>query len=100
IDRSKANDLGISMQSIADTLAVLVGENFINRFDLSGRGYYVIPQVPRVDRLTPDTLTHYYVTTASGQQIPLSTVVSLSTSTGPNALTQYNQLNSATFQAV
>jgi multidrug efflux pump len=100
IDRSKANDLGISMQSIADTLAVLVGENFINRFDLSGRGYYVIPQVPRVDRLTPDTLTHYYVTTASGQQIPLSTVVSLGYGTEPNALTQYNQLNSATFQAV
>lgn len=100
IDRSKANDLGVSMQSIADTLAVLVGENFINRFDLSGRSYYVIPQVPRVDRLTPDTLTRYYVTTASGQEIPLSTVVSLSTSVGPNALTQYNQLNSATFQAV
>jgi multidrug efflux pump len=100
IDRSKANDLGVSMQSIADTLAVLVGENFINRFDLGGRGYYVIPQVPRVDRLTPDTLTRYYVTTASGQQIPLSTVVSLDADTEPNALTQYNQLNSATFQAV
>jgi multidrug efflux pump len=100
IDRSKANDLGLSMQSIADTLAVLVGENFINRFDLSGRGYYVIPQVPRIDRLTPVMLTHYYVTTASGQQIPLSTVVTLDSSTEPNALTQYNQLNSATFQAV
>ncbi len=100
IDRSKANDLGVSMQSIADTLAVLVGQNFINRFDLSGRSYYVIPQVPRADRLTPDALTRYYVTTASGQEIPLSTVVSLTSSTGPNALTQYNQLNSATFQAV
>jgi multidrug efflux pump len=100
IDRSKANDLGITMQSIANTLAVLVGENFINQFDLSGRSYYVIPQVPRADRLTPDSLTRYYVTTASGEEIPLSTVVSLTRSIGPNALTQYNQLNSATFQAV
>jgi multidrug efflux pump len=100
IDRSKANDLGVTMQAIADTLAVLVGENFINRFDLAGRGYYVIPQVPRVDRLTQETLTKYYVPTASGQQIPLSTVVSLSKGTEPNALTQYNQLTSATFQAV
>jgi multidrug efflux pump len=100
IDRSKANDLGISMQQIGDTLAVLVGENFINRFDLNGRAYEVIPQVPRADRLTPSALTHYYLTTASGQQIPLSTVVSLSTATEPNALTQYNQLNSATFQGV
>ena len=100
IDRSKANDLGVTMQSIADTLALLVGENFVNRFDLSGRSYYVIPQVPRADRLTPADLTDYYVTTASGQQIPLSTVVSLGKSTEANALTQYNQLNSATFQAV
>jgi multidrug efflux pump len=45
-------------------------------------------------------LTQYYVATNSGAQIPLSTVVSFETATEPNALTQYNQLNSATFSAV
>jgi multidrug efflux pump len=100
IDRSKANDLGISMQSIGNTLALMVGENYVNRFNLNGRSYQVIPQVPRTERLTPERLTQYYVTTASGQQIPLSTVVSVATTTLPNVLTQYNQLNSATFQAV
>ncbi len=39
------------MQSIGDTLALLVGENYVNRFNLSGRSYEVIPQVPRADRL-------------------------------------------------
>ena len=43
IDRSKANDLGITMQSIGDTLALLVGENYVNRFNLNGRSYEVIP---------------------------------------------------------
>ncbi len=42
----------------------------------------------------------YYVATSTGQQVPLSTVVSVETGTDPNALTHYNQLNSATFQAV
>src|SRR6202011_3027354 len=65
-----------------------------------GRAYQVIPQVPRAERLTPETLTHYYVSTASGQQVPLSNLVSVKTVTSPNALTRYNQLNSATFQAV
>src|SRR5262249_41131183 len=37
---------------------------------------------------------------ASGQPVPLSNLVTLETGTEPNALTQYNQLNSATFQAV
>ena len=100
IDRSKANDLGITMQSIGDTLALLVGENYVNRFNLQGRSYEVIPQVPRVERLTPQTLTQYYVTSATGQQVPLSNLVSVRTTTAPNALTRYNQLNSATFQAV
>jgi multidrug efflux pump len=100
VNRSKANDLGISMQSIGDTLAVMVGGNYINRFNFNGRSYEVIPQVPRVDRLTPTTLGRYYVTTASGDQVPLSTVVSIAKGVEPNALTHYNQLPSATFSAV
>ncbi len=100
IDRSKAHDLGVTMQSIGDTLALLVGENYVNRFNLNGRSYEVIPQVPRADRLNSETLTRYYVKSASGQPVPLSNLVSLKIATEPNALTQYNQLNSATFQAV
>jgi multidrug efflux pump len=100
VDRSKANDLGISMQAVGSTMALMVGENYVNRFSLSGRSYQVIPEVPRSERLTPEALTQYYVTTSSGQQVPLSTVVSLESATEPNALTQYNQLNSATFGAV
>jgi multidrug efflux pump len=100
IDRSKANALGITMQSIGDTLALLVGENYVNRFNLEGRSYEVIPQVPRADRLTPQALTHYYVISSAGQPVPLSNLVTFKTEVDPNALTQYNQLNSATFQAV
>jgi len=100
IDRSKANQLGITMKSIGDTLALMVGENYVNRFNLSGRSYEVIPQVPRTERLNAETLTQYYMTSASGQPVPLSNLVTLHTITQPNALTQYNQLNSATFQAV
>ena len=100
VDRSKANDLGITMASIGETLAVMVGGNYVNRFNLNGRSYEVIPQVPRSDRLTPASLGQYYVATRSGEPVPLSTVVSISTDTAPNALTQYNQLNSATFSAV
>jgi multidrug efflux pump len=100
IDRSKAHDLGVSMQAIGDTLATLVGENYINRFSLEGRSYEVITQVPRAQRLSADSLTRFYVRTASGAQIPLSTVVSISSAVEPNALTRYNQLNAATFNAV
>jgi multidrug efflux pump len=100
VDRSKASDLGLTMASIGNTLSTLLGGNYVNRFNLEGRSYQVIPQVPREDRLSPEALGSYYLSTPSGQQIPLSTVVSIETATDPNALTHYNQLNSATFQAV
>ena len=100
IDRSKANDLGITMAGIGETLATMVGGNYVNRFNLNGRSYEVIPQVPRSNRLTPESLGQYYVATRSGEPVPLSTVVTIETDTAPNALTQYNQLNSATFSAV
>ena len=100
IDRSKANELGVTMQSIGDELALLVGENYVNRFNLQGRSYEVIPQVPRANRLNQNDLTQYYVRSAAGQPVPLSNLVKVSLRTAPNALTHYNQLNSATFQAV
>ena len=56
--------------------------------------------MPRDKRLSPESLGNYYVPTATGQLVPLSTVVSIETGTDPNALTHYNQLNSATFSAV
>ncbi len=100
IDRVKANDLGIQMSAIGTTLATMLGGNYVNRFNLQGRSYQVIPQVPRELRLSPESLERFYVATSTGQQVPLSTVVSVENATDPNALTHYNQLNSATVQAV
>ncbi|MCP3468538.1 efflux RND transporter permease subunit [Bradyrhizobium sp. CCGUVB23] len=100
VDRSKANELGITMQNIGNAVATLLGGNYVNRFNLQGRSYQVIPQVPREQRLSPESLGNFYVKAATGAMLPLSTVVSIETATDPNALTHYNQLNSATFQAV
>lgn len=100
IDRSKANSLGIRMQDIGTTLAVLIGENYTNRFALQGRSYDVIPQSAAAQRLTPQALNGFYVDTDRGTQVPLSTVVSLHDSIQPNKLKQFNQQNAATFQGI
>jgi multidrug efflux pump len=100
IDRSKAHDLGLDMRQIGDTLARLVGESYVNRFGAQGRAYDVIPQAPRDQRLTPESLGLYHLRTASGAQVPLSSVVTLENGVEANAITQFNQLNSATLIAV
>jgi len=100
IDHAKANSLGITMQDIGASLATLLGGNYVNRFNLYGRSYQVIPQVPRDFRLQPDWIKRYQVKTSSGQMVPLSTVVDVRESVQPNALTSFQQLNSATLQGV
>jgi multidrug efflux pump len=100
IDRAKAGEMGVSMQSIAETLAILVGENYINRFNWHNRAYDVITQVPQARRLTPDNLGRFYVKAASGALVPLSTVVKVEIRPQPNQLPQFNQMNAATLSAV
>ena len=67
IDHDKANRLGITMQDIGSSLATLLGGNWVNRFNLYGRSYQVIPQVPRDFRLAPDWIKRYQVKTIVGQ---------------------------------
>jgi multidrug efflux pump len=100
IDHDKANALGITMRDIGTSLATLLGGNYVNRFNLYGRSYQVIPQVPREFRLSPDWVKRYEVKTSSGKLVPLSTVVDVRQSVQPNALTSFQQLNSAILSGV
>ncbi|MBV9703233.1 MAG: efflux RND transporter permease subunit, partial [Methylobacteriaceae bacterium] len=100
IDADKANRLGIRMQDVGSTLATMLGGNYVNLFNLYGHSYQVIPQVPRDFRLTPDWLTRYQIRTATGDLVPLSTIASVSQTVQPNALTNFQQLSSATLSGV
>jgi multidrug efflux pump len=96
IDREKAGRLGIKMSEIGGNLGTLLGGAYVNRFAIEGRSYKVIPQVSRKWRLDPKQLESYYIRTASGQEVPLSTVVKLKQSVQPSALPRFQQLNAAT----
>ncbi|HIF97646.1 MAG TPA: multidrug efflux protein [Myxococcales bacterium] len=100
IDRAKAARLGISMQSIGDTLSIMLGEAEVNRFTMEGRSYKVIPQASPDFRLTEKELENFYVRTTSGNLVPLATLVSLEQKVEPNSLTQYQQLHSTNIQGM
>jgi hydrophobe/amphiphile efflux-1 (HAE1) family protein len=100
IDADKANRIGVNMADVGTALATMLGGNYVNLFNLYGRSYQVIPQAPREFRLTPDWLTRYQVRTSNGELAPLSAVVSVTEKVQPNALTSFQQLNSATLSGV
>ena len=100
IDRDKVADLGLNLQQVGADIGSMVGGNFINRFDIAGRSYKVIPQIQRVDRLNPDQLENIYVTGPNGQLVPLSTIATIRNSTVPRSLNRFQQLNAVKISGV
>jgi multidrug efflux pump len=95
-DRDKVASLGLDLRQVGADLGTMVGGNFVNRFQIQGRSYKVIPQVQREDRLTSDQLLDYYVSGPDGKLVQLSTFASLKTTTEPREIKRFQQLNSVT----
>jgi multidrug efflux pump len=100
IDKDKAGAYGVTMQDIGSTLAIMMADGNVNRIDLNGRSYEVIPQVERKYRLNPESMNGYYVRAANGASIPLGSLISIDVVAEPRTLPHFNQLNSATIGAV
>ncbi|MDT8319411.1 MAG: efflux RND transporter permease subunit [Xanthomonadales bacterium] len=98
IDRERAADLGLSMAEVGRELASLLGGGFINRFDLQGRSYEVIPQVEFYARQSLEDLNEYFLRTDSGELVPLGGIVSFESEVEPSQRTQHNQLNAMTLE--
>jgi multidrug efflux pump len=75
-------------------MAAALGGNFVNRFNIAGRSYKVIPQIERSKRLNPEQLTDIYISGPEGQLIPLSSVAHIENRTVPRSLNRFQQLNS------
>ncbi|PCI21630.1 MAG: multidrug efflux protein [Piscirickettsiaceae bacterium] len=100
IDKDRAAVLGISMEEIGRNLSGYFGEGYVNRFSMQGRSYKVIPQVADNDRSSIEKLDNIYLQTASGQQVPLSSIVTISNQVEPSKRTQFQQLNSLSIEGI
>ena len=100
IDRDKVASLGLNLQQVGADISAAVGGNFVNRFNIDGRSYKVIPQIKRVDRLNPDQLQDIYITGPAGKLIPLSTVATIRHTVQPRSLNRFQQLNAVKISGV
>lgn len=100
IDKDKAGAYGVTMQDIAVTIGTMMSDGYVNRIDLNGRSYEVIPQVERKFRLNPESMKGYYVRASNGHSVPLSGLVNIEVVAQPLSLPHLNQLNSANISAV
>ena len=95
-DRTRIEYLGLSTASIFATLQQQLGSFYINDFNLFGRTYQVKIQADAPFRRDLTDINKLYVTNSSGGKIPVDSLVSLSTVTGPQIIKRYNLFPSVT----
>ena len=100
LDRDKVASYGLDLRQIGEDVSAMVGGNYVNRFNIGGRSYKVIPQIKRAGRLNPDQLQSVYVTGPEGRLIPLGSVATLETTAQPRSLNRFQQLNAVKLSGV
>src|SRR5262249_55273017 len=100
LDREKIASMGLNMQQVGADLASMLGGNYVNRFNIDGRSYKVIPQVERAARLTPEQLADIHVSGPNGKLIPLSSIATLKDGVEPRTLNRFQQLNAVKLSGV
>ena len=96
VNRNRAADLGVSMQSISETLNLLMGEPTVTRFVMDGRSYAVIPKLQAAFIDDPDSLTNIQLRSEGGDLVPLSNLIQLERTVVPQSLNHFQQMRSAT----
>jgi multidrug efflux pump len=100
IDREKVADIGLDLAAVGRDLAVMLSGGYVNRFNLDGRSYKVIPQVTDAGRATPEQLLQMKVRAKDGGLVSVSSFVRLETTAAPRTLNRFQQRNSVKIYGV
>ena len=100
LDREKMATLGLTAQQVGLDLGTLLGGNYVNRFNMDGRSYRVIPQLRREERLTPENLKDLYITGPENELMRLENIADINLETRPRSLNRFQQMNSVKMSGV
>lgn len=90
IDREKAKSQGVTLTDIFDALQINLGSLYVNDFNRFGRTYRVIVQADTPFRMDPKDIELINVRNQHGEMIPLSALVTITRTNGPDRVIHYN----------
>jgi multidrug efflux pump len=100
IDRDRAADLGVSLQTVGRTLETMLGSRIVTTFIDRGREYNVVLQGRPDERATTTDLTNLQVRSdRTGELVPLSSVVKLTETASATELSRFNRLRAVEIRA-
>ncbi|MFL1875520.1 efflux RND transporter permease subunit [Hansschlegelia beijingensis] len=95
IDRTKARQLGVPITEVFNTLQIYFGSLYVNDFNKFGRTYSVRVQADSNYRARAEDVGFLKVRSNSGDMIPLSALMTVRSSAGPERAMRYNGFLSA-----
>jgi multidrug efflux pump len=90
VDRTKAKQLGVPLQTIYQTLQINLGSLYVNDFNRFGRTYQVRVQADAPFRSHPEQIAQLKVRNNKGEMIPLSSLMRVKDTYGPDRVQRYN----------
>ena len=90
LDRVKAKQLGVPVRDVFDTMQIYLGSLYVNDFNTLGRVFQVHAQADAPFRANASSIGQLSVRSADGKMIPLSTLVNVSPTYGPESVVRYN----------
>lgn len=99
INREKAQNLGVSIQDVAQTLQLGLSGRRFGYFLMNGKQYQIIGQIDRPERNDVTDLRSLYVKSNKGELIQLDNLVKITEQSTPPQLFRYNRYVAATVQA-
>ncbi|MCB1680785.1 MAG: efflux RND transporter permease subunit [Alphaproteobacteria bacterium] len=95
LDRTRAQQLGISIDEVFRTMQIYLGSVYVNDFNLFGRTYQVIAQADREFRSRPQDILRLQTRNSQGEMVPLGSVVKVKETFGPEVAMRYNGFRAA-----
>jgi len=99
IDRDRAGDIGVSVESIGRTLETLLGSRRVTKFTMNGEEYDVILEGLDDTKRTTGDVSNIYVRARSGALVPLASVASIEEFADADSLNRYNRTRAITIEA-
>jgi multidrug efflux pump len=99
VDREKAADMGIPIESIGRTLETLLGGRDVTRFKRAGDQYDVIVKVDNSGRTTPRDLMQIYMRGQNGNMVELANLIDYDETVAPRELNHFNKMRAVTISA-
>lgn len=90
IDRTKAQQLGVAVTDVFDAMQTYLGSLYVNDFNKFGRTYSVRVQADAPYRARAEDIALLKVRSASGEMVPLSALMKVQSSFGPERAMRYN----------